>query len=137
MKNLILALGILISALSPAVSSTKVVFRGTPLVHVIITPDTVKQESVPKDKRDQFMVLITKDEQSDTYTWASREDYELYVVQSGAFSYFLAPSTGMVKVGDVGRIAEVIEMAKEFLAPPGNLWVGAGSLPEGHRGNRG
>ena len=103
LKNLIVTIVVVITPL-PAAASSKIVFRGKPLIHIVVTPDTVTHERVPPGKRDQFMTLITKGDASDTYTWASREDHELFGVPSGSFTYFVAPTTGIIKIGDVGRM---------------------------------
>ena len=110
LKPLILTIVVIGTSL-PAVSSSKIVFRGKPLFHVVVSPDTVTHEAVPADKRDQFMTLITKDDKSDTYTWASREDRQLIGVPSGTFLYFVAPATGIVKVGNIEEMRRLFTSA--------------------------
>ena len=86
--------------------SAQLVVRGRPLYHIVVTPDTVAHERVPESKQDQFMLLITKERKSDDFVWASREDRQLIAIPSGTFTYFIAPTTGVVKVGDVRQMKD-------------------------------
>jgi hypothetical protein len=98
---------------STADAQTKVVLQGTPLYHIVVKPDTVTRERVPESRRQSARCLITKSLGEDTYRWLSRDDNQIFALQSGVFTNFVGVS-GVVRVGNM---AEIKRGFMELVAP--------------------
>ncbi|MCG3769479.1 MAG: hypothetical protein JW384_00601 [Nitrosomonadaceae bacterium] len=92
-------------------TAKQLVLKGTPVVRVMLSPGgEVKKEELSAGQRNEFMLLITKD--GENYTWESREQKPLVVMESGAYTHFVSPSYGWIKVGDGSKLKETIEAAR-------------------------
>ena len=91
------------------VYAKQLVIKGTPVVRVTSSPDESHRQVLSSGQQNEFQLLITKD--NDEYVWESRDQHQLVTTESGIFSYFVAPTTGWIKVGSTGKFTEVLKMA--------------------------
>ena len=98
MVRLNVAILLLFWALSSQAEDT-VVFEGYPLSRVSSDADMTEREELNPAQIKEFRVLIVK--RDDKYFWASRENKELIYVTSGAAHWFIAPSSGYIKIIDL------------------------------------
>jgi hypothetical protein len=110
-KALVVIVGLLLGG--QACAQTKIVLKGTPLYHVVVTPDTVKWEALPDEKAQSLRCLIAISNEAETYTWISRNDGQLFALQAGAFTNFVG-SSGVVRVCSIGEIKKSFS---ELVAP--------------------
>lgn len=75
-----------------------VVFEGYPISRVSSNEDTTEREELTEAESKEYRVLIVK--RDDKYFWASREDTELFYFKSGLAHWFIAPTTGYIKIID-------------------------------------
>ena len=72
-----------------------IIFLGQPTHKVSEGGIERTPEKLSKEKASQFLCVIVK--KGDKYYWKSRENKELVKMDSGAFTYFIAPTSGYVK----------------------------------------
>ena len=75
-----------------------VVFEGYPFSRVLSTAEETKREELSEAQSKEYRVLIVK--RGEKYFWASREDKELIYTTSGAIHWFIAPTSGYIKIID-------------------------------------
>lgn len=107
--KLIAAIVVLLLALSLpssvlAQDEETLVFRGWPLIKVESSFHKTLRSETTETQSAQYHVLIVK--RGGKYYWASRENLELLYVQSGAYHWFFAPSSGYVKIQDSALVTD-------------------------------
>jgi hypothetical protein len=97
MMRLVSALLVLFCALSVRAEDT-VVFEGYPFSRVSSNEEMTEREELNEAQSKEYRVLIVK--RGDKYFWASRENKELFYFTSGAIHWFIAPTSGYIKIVD-------------------------------------
>lgn len=97
MVRLNVAMLLLFWALSLQAEDT-VVFEGYPVSRVSSNAEMTEREELNAAQMKEFRVLIVK--RDDKYFWVSRENKELIYVTSGAAHWFIAPTSGYIKIID-------------------------------------
>jgi|TARA_B100001964_G_scaffold115407_1_gene128616 hypothetical protein len=87
-----------------------IIFLGQPTHKVSEGGIERTPEKLSKEKASQFLCVIVK--KGDKYYWKSRENKELVKMDSGAFTYFIAPTSGYVKF-----IKPALKSAASLMSP--------------------
>jgi hypothetical protein len=99
-KFLRYALFLVISVFGVSVGQTaaenEVVFIGYPDSRIISGTDKQIRTVLSNAERTEYRVVITK--RDGKYYWTSREDKELIHFESGVFHWFIAPTSGYIKL---------------------------------------
>ena len=86
------------------VAEDKLVFLGMPYSQVKSDMASTNRVELDKNKSEEYKVIITKS--NGKYFWKSRKNMELFYVQTGAFDWFFAPTSGYVKILDRKKLGE-------------------------------
>jgi len=84
--------------LGSANAQESIVFSGYPISKVESGSDTTAHVAMADVQSTEYRVLIVK--RGDKYYWASRENKEMFYYQSGIAHWFIAPTSGYVKIID-------------------------------------
>ena len=83
---------------SVACGEETIVFSGYPMSKVESSSESTEQLSMTEKQLTEYRVLIVK--RNGKYYWASRENKEMLYFQSGIAHWFIAPTSGYVKIID-------------------------------------
>ena len=82
----------------------RLVFLGMPFTQVKSDMSSTNMVELDDKKSEEYKVIITKN--NGKYFWKSRRNMELLYVQSGAFDWFYAPTSGYVKILDRRKMGQ-------------------------------
>ncbi|MFQ5801643.1 MAG: hypothetical protein ACE5JQ_01945 [Candidatus Methylomirabilales bacterium] len=89
-----------------------IVFKGIPVVRVTSDSESTKREELTASQQREFQLLITK--RNGEYIWASRsggpegfQTTSLAHFQGGIFHFFVAPTSGFIKILDANLLGEL------------------------------
>ena len=104
-KNIIVLLFFICMFQTAILAEERLVFLGMPFSQVKSDMTSTNRVVLDEKKSEEYKVIITK--KNGKYFWKSRRNMELYYVQSGAFDWFFAPTSGYVKILDRKKLGEV------------------------------
>ena len=124
-KFLSYALFLAISLFGVSVGQTsaedKVVFSGVPDSRVISGVDKQSRAVLSNAERAEYRVVITK--RDGKYYWTSREDKELFHFESGVFHWFIAPTSGYIKLVDRAFLMDKTDTPGYLYVEHLTLWL--------------
>jgi hypothetical protein len=86
-------------------SGEEIVLNATPVSRVTSSIESTAREELTISQGNEYRLLITKD--GNDYVWSTRENTNLFLVQSGAFSIFVSKSgNGYIEIFDTSYLPE-------------------------------
>ena len=99
---------LLLIAITPfAFADESTVFVGIPTSLAVASEENAERVTLEgKDAADKQVVIVKRD---DKYYWRSRQDTELFYFAAGAMHFFIAPTSGYIKIMDTSSIAALLD----------------------------
>jgi hypothetical protein len=121
-ERLIMPVAMLVTI--PAAAEETIVFSGNPESRVVSTKSATERFGLSPSESSEYELKITTSDGK--YFWASREDVEVFPIQSGAFLYFTSSASGYVKISYLENPPAYVEHINQFLDT--YTYWGAGTL---------
>jgi len=99
---------LLLIATAPfAFADESIVFVGIPTSLAVASEEGAERVTLEgKDAADKQVVIVKRDGK---YYWRSRQDKELIHFAAGAMHFFIAPTSGYIKIMDTSSIAALLD----------------------------